>query len=228
MRVEQNGLNGPDAAVTGDSLPVTAAEQTAGSRRKPLIREVLVVEGRYDRNTLSQVVDALIFETGGFSIFHNREKLQALRLLAEERGLIILTDSDDAGFVIRNRLKSLLPPEKVRQAFVPCMEGKERRKRKPSRQGLLGVEGMSPEVILAALRAAGVTEETSDPKSRVTAADFYSLCLTGKPGSAELRQKLAESLGLPAEISQSDLRKAVGILLTRDELAELVSRLTSG
>ena len=197
-------------------------------RRKPMIREVIVVEGRYDRNTLSQVVDALIFETGGFSVFRNAEKLQALRMLAEKRGLIILTDSDDAGFVIRNRLKGLLPPEQIRQAFVPCIEGKERRKQKSSKQGLLGVEGMTPEVLLTALRNAGATEEVPGEKQTLSAADFYALGLSGKPGSAELRIKLAESLNLPKGISQTDLRKCVSVLLTGEELRALVSRLTSG
>ena len=197
-------------------------------RRKPMIREVIVVEGRYDRNTLSQVVDALIFETGGFSVLRNAEKLQALRMLAEKRGLIILTDSDDAGFVIRNRLKGLLPPEQIRQAFVPCIEGKERRKQKSSKQGLLGVEGMTPEVLLTALRNAGATEEAPNEKQTLSAADFYALGLSGKPGSAELRIKLAESLNLPKGISQTDLRKCVSVLLTGEELHALVSRLTSG
>ena len=195
---------------------------------KPVIREVIVVEGRYDRNTLSQVVDALIFETGGFSVFQNNEKLQALRMLAEKRGLILLTDSDDAGFVIRNRLKSLLPPEQIRQAFIPCVEGKERRKQKSSRQGLLGVEGMTPEILLTALRNAGATEEAPAQKQTVTTADFYMLGLTGRQGSAELRSKLAESLNLPKNISQADLRKCVSFLLTEEELRALVSRLTSG
>ena len=197
-------------------------------RRKPMIREVIVVEGRYDRNTLSQVVDALIFETGGFSVLRNAEKLQALRMLAEKRGLIILTDSDDAGFVIRNRLKSLFPPEQIRQAFVPCIEGKERRKQKSSKQGLLGVEGMTPEVLLTALRNAGATEEAPGEKQTLSAADFYALGLSGKPGSAELRARLAESLNLPKGISQTDLRKCVSVLLTGEELRALVSRLTSG
>ena len=143
------------------------------SDRKPIIREVIVVEGRYDRNALSQVVDALIFETGGFSIFHNRDKLEALRMLAEERGLILLTDSDDAGFVIRNRLKSLLPSDRIRQAFVPSVKGKEKRKDHPSRQGLLGVEGMKPEILLTALRNAGATEEKK-PEETVTTADFIA------------------------------------------------------
>ena len=193
---------------------------------KPRIREVIVVEGRYDKNALSQVVDALIFETGGFSVFHNREKLEALRMMAEQRGLIILTDSDGAGFVIRSKLKEILPEESIRQAFVPALEGKERRKRKPSKQGLLGVEGMRPEVLLEALRRAGATE--SDRLQEVTAADFYALGLNGRAGSAELRRKLAESLDLPDGISQSDLRKAVSFLLTREELSQAVSWLTSG
>ena len=194
--------------------------------QKPRLREVIVVEGRYDRNALSQVVDALIFETGGFGIFHHPEKVEALRMLAEQRGLIILTDSDGAGFVIRNKLKGLLPQDKIRQAYVPAVEGKEKRKPKPSRQGLLGVEGMRPEVLLEALRRAGATENDNPPWA--TSALFFSLGLTGKSGSAELRRKLAESLDLPAGISQTDLKKAVSALLTETELRELLSRLTSG
>ena len=194
--------------------------------QKLKLREVIVVEGRYDRNTLSQVVDALIFETGGFGIFHHPEKLEALRMLAEQRGLIILTDSDGAGFVIRNRLKGLLPQDRIRQAYVPAVEGKEKRKEKPSRQGLLGVEGMRPEVLIEALRRAGATENDNEPWA--SSALFFSLGLTGKNGSAQLRKKLAESLDLPADISQTDLKKAVSTLLTETELRELLSRLTSG
>ncbi len=194
--------------------------------QKLKLREVIVVEGRYDRNTLSQVVDALIFETGGFGIFHHPEKLEALRMLAEQRGLIILTDSDGAGFVIRNRLKGLLPQNRIRQAYVPAVEGKEKRKEKPSRQGLLGVEGMRPEVLIEALRRAGATENDNEPWA--SSALFFSLGLTGKNGSVQLRKKLAESLDLPADISQTDLKKAVSTLLTETELRELLSRLTSG
>ena len=194
--------------------------------QKPRLREVIVVEGRYDRNALNQVVDALIFETGGFGIFHHPEKVAALRMLAEQRGLIILTDSDGAGFVIRNKLKGLLPQDRIRQAYVPAVEGKEKRKAKPSRQGLLGVEGMRPEILLEALRRAGATENDSVPWA--TSALFYSLGLTGKAGSADLRKKLAVSLDLPAGISQADLKKAVSALLTETELRDLLSRLTSG
>jgi len=189
------------------------------------IREVIVVEGRYDRNTLSQVVDALIFETKGFSVFHDREKLETLRMLAEERGLILLTDSDSAGFVIRNRLKGLIPPEKVKQAYVPAIPGREKRKDRPSKEGLLGVEGMRPEELVRALKNAGATEEKGTGE-RITDADFYRLGLNGKPGSAQLRRRLAEELKLPPLISRSDLQKAAGFLLSREELEELVSRLT--
>lgn len=194
---------------------------------KPKIREVIVVEGRYDKNTLSQVVDALIFETGGFSIFHNAEKMRALRVLAEERGVILLTDPDGAGFVIRNHLKGILPPERVRQAYVPAVRGKESRKKKASCQGLLGVEGMTPAVILAALERAGATVDSPDAVSDLTAADFFRLGLSGKPGSAALRRRLAESLDLPAAISQSDLRRILSFLLPAGELERLVSELTT-
>ena len=195
------------------------------AEEKLRIREVIVVEGRYDRNTLSQVVDALIFETKGFSIFHDREKLNTLRMLAEKRGMIIMTDSDSAGFIIRNRLKSLLPPEKIKQAFVPAVPGKERRKDRPSKEGLLGVEGMRPEELIQALKNAGATEDFSDGEP-FTDADFYRLGLNGRAGSAQLRRKLALELNFPPLIGRSDLQKAAGFLLSREELEELVSRLT--
>lgn len=194
--------------------------------KKLRIREVIVVEGRYDRNTLSQAVDALIFETNGFSIFHDREKLEALRMLAEERGLILLTDSDSAGFVIRNRLKSLIPPEKIKQAFVPAVPGREKRKNRPSKEGLLGVEGMRPEDLIRALKNAGASEDTWSGEERITDTDFYRLGLNGKPGSAELRRRLARELHLPPLISRSDLQKTVSFLLSREELEDMVTRLT--
>ena len=196
------------------------------AEKKLRIREVIVVEGRYDRNTLSQVVDALIFETNGFAVFNDREKLEALRMLAEERGLILLTDSDSAGFVIRNRLKSLIPPEKIKQAFVPAVPGREKRKNRPSKEGLLGVEGMRPEELIRALKNAGASEDSCAEEERITDADFYRLGLNGRPGSAQLRRRLARELNLPPMISRTDLQKTVGFLLSREELEALVSRLT--
>ena len=196
------------------------------AEKKLRIREVIVVEGRYDRNTLSQVVDALIFETNGFAVFNDREKLDALRMLAEERGLILLTDSDSAGFVIRNRLKSLIPPEKIKQAFVPAVPGREKRKNRPSKEGLLGVEGMRPEELIRALKNAGASEDSCAEEEKITDADFYRLGLNGRPGSAQLRRRLARELNLPPLISRTDLQKTAGFLLSREELEALVTRLT--
>ncbi len=172
------------------------------------------------------MVDALIFETNGFAVFNDREKLEALRMLAEERGLILLTDSDSAGFVIRNRLKSLIPPEKIKQAFVPAVPGREKRKNRPSKEGLLGVEGMRPEELIRALKNACASEDSCAEEERITDADFYRLGLNGRPGSAQLRRRLAQELHLPPLISRTDLQKTVGFLLSREELEALVTRLT--
>ena len=143
------------------------------------IQEAIVVEGRYDKNTLSQVVDTVILETAGFGVFKNQELVALLRRLAEERGLIVLTDSDGAGFLIRGHLKSALPPDKVKHAYIPDVPGKERRKRAPGKEGKLGVEGMTPAVLVEVLRRAGATfleEEAGDrgPKGGITKADLYA------------------------------------------------------
>ena len=159
------------------------------------IREVIVVEGRYDKNTLSQIVDATVVTLGGFAVFNDREKVAFLRRLAEERGLIVLTDSDGAGFVIRNYLKGALPRDKVKQAYIPDIRGKEKRKRTPGKEGKLGVEGMKPDVILEALRRAGVTfldEETAPQaeKTPITKADLMEWGLAGGEGSSQRRKAL--------------------------------------
>lgn len=190
---------------------------------KPRIREVIVVEGRYDRNTLSQVVDASIVETGGFSVFHDREKLDFLRTLAEKRGLILLTDPDGAGFVIRNHLKGAIAPQRLKQAYVPDVMGKERRKRRPGREGKLGVEGMSPQVLLEALRRCGATfegEESAPPAAALTKADLLEKGLIG-PGSVERRQALLRKLGLPSRLTPNAMLEAMNLLLTRQEFEEL-------
>ena len=159
------------------------------------IKEVIVVEGRYDKNTLSQVVDATVVTLGGFAVFNDREKLAFLRRLALERGLIVLTDSDGAGFVIRNYLKGALPQDRVKQAYIPDIPGKERRKRTPGKEGKLGVEGMRPAVLLEALRRAGATfadeGATECPGDPITKADLFALGLRRNrqrreaPGAAE-------------------------------------------
>jgi ribonuclease M5 len=190
---------------------------------KPKIREVIVVEGRYDKNTLSQAVDAVIVETGGFGVFHDREKLDYLRRLARERGVILLTDSDGAGFVIRNYLKGALPPEGIRQAYIPDVPGKERRKVHPGKEGKLGVEGMSPSVLVEVLRRAGATfegEEDTPSTAGITKADLLAKGMIG-PGSARRRRQLQQRLALPEHMTANALLEAMNLLLTREEFDAL-------
>lgn len=187
------------------------------------VREVIVVEGRYDKNTLKQVVDATVVETRGFGVFNDRERLALLRRLAEERGLILLTDSDGAGFVIRNFLKGAIPKERLKQAYIPDISGKERRKAAPGKEGKLGVEGMTPQVLLEALERAGATfeEEGASPaRQPLTKADLYALGLTGRPDSAARRAALLEKLALPSRMSTNALLEALNLLYSREELLE--------
>ena len=189
------------------------------------IKEVIVVEGRYDKNTLSQIVDTTIIETSGFGIFSDKEKMDLIRKLASKRGIIVLTDSDGAGFVIRNYLKSAIPPEAIKNAYIPDVSGKERRKRSPSKEGKLGVEGMSPEILIQALRRAGATfegEEEGKRKGRITKSDLYELGLCGKDGAAERRRALTSKLGLPEKLSTDSLLDVLNALYDRDELLNLL------
>ena len=189
------------------------------------IREAIVVEGRFDKNTLSQIVDAPILETEGFGIFKNRAQLALLRRVAQKRGLIVLTDSDGAGFVIRNHLKSAIDARYLKHAYIPDIPGKERRKAAPGKEGKLGVEGMRPEVILDALRRAGATfeEETSAaPETGITKADLLELGIYG-PGSGEKRAALIKKMGFPEKISTNAFLQAVNLLCTLEELTGIVA-----
>ena len=188
------------------------------------VKEVIVVEGRYDKNTLSQIFDAVIVETSGFGVFNDREKLALLRRLAEARGLVVLTDSDGAGFVIRNFLKGAIDPALVKQAYIPDIAGRERRKRAPSKEGKLGVEGMKPEVLIEALRRAGATLGGEEPARRaggITKATLYELGLSGGPGSAEKRRALLKELDLPEKLSANALLDVLNALYTEAELREI-------
>ena len=190
---------------------------------RPKIQEVIVVEGRYDKNTLLQAVDATVVATDGFGIFNDREKLNFFRRLAEKRGLIVLTDSDGAGFVIRNHLKGALPKEQVKQAYIPDIPGKERRKRKAGKEGKLGVEGMEPQVLIEALRRCGATfegEERHPAGPAITKADLLEKGLIGS-GSVQRRQQLLEKLELPARLTANGLLEALNVLVTREEFEEL-------
>ena len=189
------------------------------------VREVIVVEGRYDKNTLSQIVDATILETRGFGIMKDKAMQNLLRRTAEARGLILLTDSDGAGFVIRNYLKRVIPPKHLKQAYIPDIPGKERRKAAPGKEGTLGVEGMKPEVLLQALRRAGATfEGETESKScgELSKTDLYDLGLSGRPDSARKRAALLRSLDLPEHMSANAMLQALNLLVTKAQLAGMM------
>ena len=192
------------------------------------IKEAIVVEGRYDKNTLSQIVDAPILETSGFGIMKDKQQLKLLRKVAQSRGLIVFTDSDGAGFVIRNFLKGAIEPKYLLHAYIPDIPGKEKRKASPGKEGKLGVEGMTPQIILDALRRAGATvlgEETVRAAGNITKQDMMELGLSGGQNSSDLRRQLMKKLDLPEHISANALLQAVNLLYTLDELRELTGQL---
>ena len=191
------------------------------------IKEAIVVEGRYDKNTLSQILDATILETSGFGIFKNKEQMQLLRKVAEIRGLIVFTDADGAGFVIRNHIKSAIPNQYLKHAYTPDILGKERRKSAPGKEGKLGVEGMTQEVILESLRRAGATFEGETAErtvGEITKADLMDMGLYG-PGSNERRAALIKKLGFPEKISTNGFLQAVNLLYTKNELTTIVEKM---
>lgn len=191
------------------------------------IREAIVVEGRYDKNTLSQIVDAPIFETGGFQIHKDKQQLQLLRQVAQKRGLIVFTDSDGAGFVIRNFLKGAIPGEYLKHAYIPDIYGKEKRKAAPGKEGKLGVEGMTREVILEALRNSGATFEDGAATvcGGITKQDMMELGLSGGSGSSFLRQKLLQRLSMPERMSANAMLQALNLLYTKEELTILMDEM---
>ena len=188
------------------------------------LKEAIVVEGRYDKISLENLVDTEIFTTEGFGIFRNREKMDLLRRVAEKRGLIVLTDSDGAGLVIRNRLRGSIPGVYLKHAYIPDIPGKERRKKTPSRAHTLGVEGMEIEVLESALLRAGATLRKEEYPA-VTKNDLYELGLSGGDRSAELRRQLQKALGLPEKLSANALLDAVNSLYRREEFLAAVESL---
>ena len=192
------------------------------------IKEAILVEGRYDKNTLSQIVDAPILETGGFGIFKDKQQMKLLRQVAETRGLIVFTDADGAGFVIRNHIKSAIPGKYLKHAYTPDIFGKERRKAAPGKEGKLGVEGMTPEIILDALRKAGATiegETAARTNQEITKQDLFALGLSGPPGSEEKRKRLMKRLDLPERMSPNALLQALNLLYSLEELTQLMEQI---
>ena len=189
------------------------------------IRETIVVEGRYDKNTLSQVVDAPILETAGFGIMKDKAQLALLRRVAKERGLIVFTDSDGAGFVIRNFLKGAIPARYLKHAYIPDIYGKERRKAAPGKEGKLGVEGMKPQVIIECLTRAGATlegENARETRQEITKPDLVELGLSGGQGSEARRKELLKNLRLPEHMSPNAMLQALNLLYRREEFLAMM------
>ena len=191
------------------------------------IKEAILVEGRYDKNTLSQIVDAPILETAGFGIFKDKKQMALLRQVAEKRGLIVFTDSDGAGFVIRNHVKSAIPAKFLKHAYIPDIMGKEKRKAAPGKEGKLGVEGMSREIILEALRRAGATIEGEDSTMthQITKQDLMELGLSGGPDASANRLKLLKKLNLPEHMSPNAMLQALNLLMDLQELKLIMNEL---
>ena len=195
----------------------------------PRIREAIVVEGKYDAIRVKSAVDALVVETGGFGVFHDKERLAFLRRLAAQRGLLILTDSDGAGFVIRNYLAAAIPADQLKQAYIPEVPGKERRKAAASKEGLLGVEGIDNARILETLRRAGATfeeEETPIGRPFLTKAAMMEDGLSGGPDSAARRERLLVSLGLPRKLSANRLLEIINATMTQEAYRQALDGLT--
>ncbi|NLB56268.1 MAG: DUF4093 domain-containing protein [Lentisphaerae bacterium] len=194
---------------------------------KTTVNEAIIVEGRYDRNTLSQFLDAFIIETRGFGIFTDDELMLLISRLAQSRGIVILTDSDGAGFMIRNKIKSCIRDGKVLHAYIPDITGREKRKNRSSKEGKLGVEAMEREVLLNALRNSGATMSDSFTKaeksSLITKADLYLAGLSGREGSALRRKSLAERMKLPGLLSSTAMLDILNALYSRDEFLLVAS-----
>ena len=193
------------------------------------IKEAVIVEGRYDLMKLRSFLDTEIFETSGFRIYNDTQKRNLIKKIADISGIVILTDSDASGLQIRNYIKSFVPQDKIKNAYIPNVKGKERRKDRPSKEGYLGVEGLDENVIISCLKTAGVTflGENTDKGSlrKISKTDLYLLGLSGKNNSSKIRKRLLESLGLPLYLSTNALLSVLNIMFTREELPEYLNSL---
>lgn len=193
------------------------------------IKEAVIVEGKYDKIKLSGIIDTVIIETDGFAIFKDKEKQNLIRFLSEKRGIIIMTDSDSAGFKIRNFINGITKSENIKNVYIPDIYGKEKRKTESSKEGKLGVEGMNPEVIMTALEKAGILCLENDKKSgnEITHTDFFQDGISGGENSSQIRKALAKELELPERISSSSLLKIINSYMTYDEYKEAIRKVQS-
>lgn len=193
------------------------------------IKEAIIVEGKYDKIKLKSLVDTPVIATNGFRVFKDKEKQNLIRQVANARGVLILTDSDSAGFVIRNFLKGSVPSEKIKNCYIPEIKGKEKRKDAPSKEGFLGVEGVSDEIIINAIKQSGAmvlnSEETVNKENEITKTLFFELGLTGAENSKLLRTELLKSLNLPTYLTTNAMIEALNCLLTANELEKLVDEI---
>ena len=192
------------------------------------LRETVIVEGKYDKNRLLQLIESPVIDTGGFRVFKDKEKQRLIRLIAERRGILVLTDVDSAGFVIRNFLRGIVPVNRIRHAYIPTVPGKERRKTKPSKEGILGVEGIDRDELIRAIRQSGaeiIGESAAKPPAGIMKADFYDYGLSGKQDSAVRREAVLADLGLPKYLTANAMIAAVNCLFTKKEFEAYLSRL---
>ncbi|MBR2280136.1 MAG: DUF4093 domain-containing protein [Ruminococcus sp.] len=192
------------------------------------VKEAIIVEGRYDKIKLSSIVSSPIIDTGGFRVFKDKEKQNLIKKISAQRGLLVLTDSDSAGFVIRNFLKGIVPENELKHAYVPQLKGKEKRKAEASKEGLLGVEGMDEQIIVRAIQNSGATILNYDKKVKsgdITKSDLYELGLSGRENSAVLREKLLKYLQLPSYLTTNAMLTALNCLYSLEELKELIDNI---
>lgn len=191
------------------------------------LREAVIVEGKYDKIRLSELIATPIIETGGFRVFKDKEKQKLIRSIAQRRGILVMTDVDSAGFVIRNFLRGIVPEEQIRHAYIPTVEGKERRKAQPSKEGILGVEGLDKELLAQAIRSSGahIEGEANASVAPITKGDFYDYGLTGSEHSAEYRTMILQSLGLPKYLTTNAMIAALNCLFTKEEFENYLLQL---
>ena len=191
------------------------------------LRQAVIVEGRYDKIKLKNLIDAPIIETNGFRVFNDKERQSLIRRIADKRGILVMTDSDGAGLVIRNFLNGVIDKSKIKHCYIPQLEGKEKRKERISKEGFLGVEGVPDEVIIEAVRKSGaeIIGEQAEKSAEITKADLYSLGLTGSDNSAKKRKRLLQELGMPDYLSSNAMLTALNCLYSYEELYNIITEL---